>query len=76
MAQTESVPYSWLQQITMALQWPVIVVAAFWLGRVISKLEGRVIVAEKNVSDLVERHMPHLYNALAEIRGLLMGNKG
>jgi hypothetical protein len=50
------------------MQWPVVVLAAFYLGRTITKLEGRVLKAEKNMSDLIERHMPHIHKALDEIK--------
>lgn len=73
MQQSSSTPLTWLQQITTALQWPVVVIAAFWIGRSITKLEVRVLRAEKSMSDLLERHMPHVHNALAEIRGLIQG---
>ena len=75
MNQSNPSPLSWLQQITTALQWPVIVFAAFWLGRSVTKLETRVAKAEKSMQDLIERHMPHIHNALAEIRGLLQGRR-
>jgi hypothetical protein len=54
-----------------ALQWPVVVLAAFFLGRTMTKLEGRVLKAEKNVQDLIERHMPHIHQALTEIKNKL-----
>jgi hypothetical protein len=54
-----------------ALQWPVVVLAAFFLGRMMTRLETRVLKAEKNVQDLIERHMPHIYKALDEIKGAL-----
>jgi hypothetical protein len=54
-----------------ALQWPVVVLAAFFLGRAMTKLEGRVLKAEKNVQDLIERHMPHIHEALTDIKGKL-----
>lgn len=74
--QTQNSPLTWLQQVTSALQWPVIVFAAFWLGRGMTKLEIRVVKAEKIMSDLMDRHLPHIHNALAEIRGLLSGMVG
>jgi len=65
-------PTNYLIGVLSALQWPVVVIAAFALGRSMSKLESRVLKAEKSLSDLMERHLPHIHNALAEIRGLLL----
>lgn len=64
-------PLSWFQSWALAMQWPVIVMAAFWLGRYVQKLELRVHKAETSIKQLVERHMPAIHNALAEIRGML-----
>lgn len=64
-------PLGWIQHITAALQWPVIVVAAFWLGRYVQRLEVRVLSAEGHVKALIERHLPHVHRALAEIKGRL-----
>lgn len=66
-------PFTWLISLLTAMQWPVIVLAAFALGKSVSKLEGRVLKAEKNVADLVERHMPHIHAALLEIKTMLQG---
>lgn len=71
MQEHSAAPVSWLQQVAANLQWPVIVVAAFWLGRFVKGLEARVATAEKNVKDLIERHLPHVHRALAEIKGKL-----
>jgi hypothetical protein len=68
-------PLSWLQSWAVAMQWPVIVLAAFWLGRYVQKLEIRVAKAETSITAIVERHMPQIHRALAEIRGLLMGGR-
>jgi hypothetical protein len=64
-------PLGWLQSILSALQWPGIVAIAFWLGRYVRELELRVTKAEENVQALIERHLPAVHRALAEIRGLL-----
>ncbi len=69
-------PLQWLQTVAMALQWPVIVAAAFWLGRYVQRLETRLSKAESNLSALIERHMPAIHRALAEIRGMLSGMAG
>ncbi|MGA9042308.1 MAG: hypothetical protein WB421_17375 [Terriglobales bacterium] len=66
-------PLAWVRYILTALQWPVVVVAAFALGRYVQKLEMRVAKAETHITALVERHMPAIHRALAEIRGLLLG---
>jgi len=71
MQTSNNTPLTWLQQIVTTLQWPFIVIAAFWLGRVITRLEIRAAKAESNVTSLIERHMPSLHNALSEIRGML-----
>jgi hypothetical protein len=61
-------PFSWITQLLTALQWPVIVVAAFFAGRYISSPEDRLDHAEKNIKDLIERHMPHIHNALGDVK--------
>jgi hypothetical protein len=63
---------SWLQAVGNALQWPGIVLAAFWVGRYVRELEMRVSKAEENIHALIERHLPAVHRALAEIRGLLI----
>lgn len=75
MQEQHTTPLAWLQSWAIALQWPVIVLAAFWLGRYVQKLEMRVAKAESRIEVLVERHMPAIHRALAEIRGLLMGGR-
>ena len=71
--QEHTSPISWIASVATALQWPVIAAAAFWLGRYVRELEMRVVKAESNITALLERHMPAIHRALAEIRGLLMG---
>lgn len=71
----QTTPISWLQSWVMALQWPVIVFGAFWLGRLVQRLEQRLAKAENNISTLVDRHMPAIHRALAEIHGLITGEK-
>lgn len=66
-------PLTWIQSWAVALQWPFIVFAAFWLGRYVQKLETRVAKAESNLTAIIERHLPAIHRALAEIRGLLLG---
>lgn len=68
-------PLTWIQATATALQWPVIVIGAFWLGRYVQKLEMRVAKAESYIQLLVERHMPAVHRMLAEIRGLLIGGR-
>jgi hypothetical protein len=75
MQEQHTSPLTWLQSWAMAMGWPVIVLAAFWIGRYVQRLEMRVDRAEKRITDLVERHMPALHRALAEIRGLLIGGR-
>jgi hypothetical protein len=65
-------PAVWTRAAIEALKWPAVVLGAYWAGRRHEKLEGRLTKAEKNVSDLAERHMPAVHRALAEIRGLLL----
>lgn len=64
-------PLSYIHGIVSGLQWPFIAIAAFWLGRSMSRLETRVLAAEKNVQDLITRHMPHIHEALSEIKAKL-----
>lgn len=71
-------PWSWLIATAEALHWPAVVVGAFFAGRHITKLEGRVLQAEKNVASLVDKmgiliesHMPHIHTALEKILDLL-----
>jgi len=71
----EHTPTAWLQYALSALQWPFVVVAAFALGRYVAMLETRVSKAESRLEALIERHMPAIHKALAEIRGLLMGQR-
>lgn len=71
MIEEHPAPLQWLQSVGIALQWPVITAAAFWLGRYVQKIETRVERAESRISALTERHMPAIHRALAEIRGLL-----
>ena len=70
MAQSPS-PLSWITDALKALQWPAIAIAAFWLGRYVQKLETRVINAEGHLKALIERHLPHVHRALAELKGKL-----
>lgn len=71
MQEHTAAPLTWLQHLAANLQWPVIVVAAFWLGRYVHGLEVRVQNAERNVRDLIERHLPHVHRALAAVNGKL-----
>lgn len=71
-------PWGWVTGTAEALHWPAVVVGAFFAGRHITKLEGRVLQAEKNVAALVDKmgiliesHMPHLHTALDKILGIL-----
>lgn len=61
-------PVNYVADKLLALQWPVIVLAAFALGRYVCKLELRAIKAEKNLSDVVERHLPHVHSALSAVK--------
>lgn len=69
--QTQPSPSSWMTTLITSLQWPVIVVASYALGRYVNKLEVRVFQAEKNVKDLIERHMPAVHHALQEVQSTL-----
>ncbi len=62
-------PFAWIQLFAKALSWPVVVAAAFWLGRYVKQLEIRLARAETNLTALIERHMPAIHRALAEIKG-------
>jgi len=62
-------PVTWAKMFAKSLQWPVIVGAAFWLGRYVKELEMRLHKAETNLQALIERHMPAIHRALAEIKG-------
>lgn len=75
MQQQTSAPWSWLWHAAAALPWSAVVVFAFWAGRYMQRLETRLERAEASVHSLLERHMPHIHNALAEIRGLLQGRR-
>lgn len=77
MAMVDSIttPLSWVRETLQALQWPVVVGLAFGAGRYAKGLESRVDLAEKRVEVLVERHMPAVHRALAEIRGLLLSRR-
>lgn len=69
--QTNQTPVNWVRDIALALQWPVIVIAAFWLGKQMAKLEVRVLKAEKGITDLIERHLPHVHTAIARVEAAL-----
>lgn len=73
--QEHSNPSEWLLAWAKALQWPIVVGVAFALGRYVGRLQQRVTKAEKNLTDLVERHLPHVHNALAAIHGALTGRR-
>jgi hypothetical protein len=66
-----SSPLAWLQYIAERIQWPVIVYSAFWLGRRVERLETRIISAETHIKSLIERHLPHVHRALADLKGKL-----
>ena len=68
---TPSAPALWIQTVIKDMQWPVVVAASFWIGRYVHDLETRLEKAETNVTALIERHMPAIHKALAEIRGML-----
>ena len=77
MADQNMAPVTWAHVAVNAVAWPAVVASAFWLGRYVKDLEHRLVKAETNLTQLVERHMPAVHRALAEIRGLLLsrGNK-
>jgi hypothetical protein len=64
-------PASWLQSALNGLQWPAICIFIFWLGSYVERLKTRVTSAEVNLKALIERHLPHVHRALAEIKGKL-----
>lgn len=64
-------PVSWIQSLLNGLQWPAICVFIFWLGMYVQLLKTRVTAAETNLKALIERHLPHVHRALAEIKGKL-----
>lgn len=64
-------PLSWLKDIAGSIQWPLVVGASFWVGRIVKDLEVRLSKAESSLESLTHRHMPAIHRALAEIRGLL-----
>lgn len=63
----ETQPISWFWNALGRLQWPGVTISAFALGRYMHKLEARAAKAEKNLSDLMTRHLPHIHTALSEI---------
>lgn len=75
MQEQHASPLAWLQSWAAALGWPIVVGSAFWLGRYVKSMEMRVEKAETRIESLVERHMPAIHRALAEIRGLLVGRR-
>jgi hypothetical protein len=60
-----------MERLIHTLTWPVVVAFAFWAGRYVQKLEARVLTAERNVKNLIERHMPAVHRALGDIAGAL-----
>jgi hypothetical protein len=73
MQEQHTSPLGWLQAWAFSMSWPVIVVAAFALGRYAKGLEMRVTKAENSLQQIIERHLPAIHRALAEIRGLVAG---
>jgi hypothetical protein len=72
----QSTPVSWITTAVTALQWPFIVISAFVLGRYVTKLETRVLQAERNITALIERHLPHIHAALGEVKESLAAIQG
>lgn len=75
MQEQHASPLGWFQTWALNMGWPVVVIAAFWLGRYMQKVETRVVKAEARIESIVTRHLPAIHNALAEIRGLLIGGR-
>jgi len=71
MQQHAETPLTWIRYTIAALQWPVTVFAAFALGRYVKGLETRLMASERNLKDLIERHLPYVHRALAEVKGKL-----
>lgn len=75
----QSNPIDWAKAKVIAeATWPVLVGAAFWVGRLVAKLEQRLAKAEgkldttlRLLDTVINRHLPAVHKALAEIRGLL-----
>lgn len=61
-------PYSWLIDFVKAIQWPVIVLGAVYMGRLLAKFEARALTAEKSLHDLIARHMPHIHTRLNDLK--------
>ena len=68
-------PLGWFQHVLVVLQWPTVCVLAFWLGRKFEKAILRAERAEQRITSIIERHLPAIHRALAEIRGLLIGKQ-
>lgn len=64
-------PANWGLEFLSRLQWPLIVAVAFFVGRLVERMGERAKKAEKNVSDLITRHMPHIHTALSDIKSRL-----
>jgi hypothetical protein len=64
-------PLAWLLAALDSLKWPALVYSAFWLGRRVERLEHRILSAEANIKTLIDRHLPHVHKALADLRGKL-----
>lgn len=75
MQDTHITPLDWLRDVATNLAWPIIVGSAYWLGRYVQKAEMRAVKAEQYLNVLVERHMPAIHRALAELRGMLVGGR-
>ena len=75
MQEQHASPLNWLQTWAVNMGWPIVVVAAFWVGRYVQKLEMRAAKLESHLDSLTGRHMPAVHRALAEIRGLLVGGR-
>lgn len=73
--QENHTPANWGVAWIAALSWPAVVAAAFWVGGYVERTKKRAQETEARVKSLVERHMPAIHNALAELRGLLLRGK-
>ena len=71
--QDHNTPLDWMRLALTNMGWPIVVGGAYWIGRYVQKAEMRAVKAEQYLTSLVERHMPAIHRALAELRGLIVG---
>ena len=64
-------PLNYVKDAATALQWPIVVIAAYYLGCVTTNLKSRLTKAETNLAELLNKHMPALHKVASDIQAKL-----